>query len=85
MGVDLQRDSQARVPQNDLRVTGRNAEDLQQRGNGVPHMVKLDQQDVIRLGDAPERPDEVPRPTGRPVLVVKTRSVCGHAEPISAR
>ena len=54
VGVDLQRDGQARVAEDDLRVAGRDAEGLQQRGDGVPDVVKLDQPDVVRLADAPE-------------------------------
>ena len=41
VGVDLQRDGQPRVAENDLRVAGRDAEVLEQGGGGVPQMVDL--------------------------------------------
>ena len=52
VGVDLQRDGQARVAEDDLRVAGRDAEGLQQRGNRVADVMKLDQPDIARLADA---------------------------------
>jgi hypothetical protein len=42
VGVDLQRDGQARMAEDDLRVACRDTEGLQQRCDGVLHVVKLD-------------------------------------------
>jgi len=60
MGVDLQGDRQAGVAEDDLRITRRNTQGLQQGCDRVQHMMNLDEPDVVRLADAPDGPDEVP-------------------------
>ena len=61
VGIDLQRDGQPRVAENDLRVAGRNAEVLEQGGGGVPQMVDLDVTEFVGVADAVERADEITR------------------------
>ena len=85
MGVDLERDGQARVAEDELGITRRDSQSLEQRRDGVPDVVHL----IRRMPFASQiRRNERTKfrgPIGRPVRVVKTRSVSGQADPISAR
>ena len=74
------------VAEDDLRVACRDAEGFEQRCDRVPHVVKLDEPDVV-LASQMRRKDRTKfrGSIGRPVRVVKTRSVSGQAEPISTR
>jgi hypothetical protein len=73
------------VAEDHLSITCRDAKRLEQGCDGVPYVMNLDQADVLRLADPAEGPDEVPRLDRPSVRVVNTRSVSGHAEPISVR
>jgi len=55
VSVDLQRDGQPWVAEDDLRVAGRDAKVLEQGGGGMPQIVDLG------VADAVERADEITR------------------------
>jgi len=54
VGVDLQSHGQARVAQDELRVTRRYAEVLEQGRGGMPQVVNLDRPQAMSRADAPE-------------------------------
>jgi hypothetical protein len=54
VGVDLQRDGQPRVTEDELGIASRNAEVLQQCGGGVPQVMHLDQAQIVMRADPPE-------------------------------
>ena len=49
------------MAKDDLGVTCWNMQRLEQRRNGMPDVMNLDQADVVGLSDPAQRPDEVPR------------------------
>jgi len=61
VSVDLQRDGQPWVAEDDLRVAGRDAKVLEQGGGGMPQLVDLDVAEFVGVADAVERADEITR------------------------
>jgi len=59
--VDLERDGQAGVAEDDLRVAGRDSECLQERGDRVPDVVHGDEPDVVVVADAAKGAHQVAR------------------------
>jgi hypothetical protein len=57
------------VPEDDLSVAGGDAKVFEQGRGGVADRVQADLADAVVVADAAERPDEVTRSIGRPVLV----------------
>lgn len=54
VGVNLERNGQARVAEDELSIARRDAQDFEERRDGVPNVVELDQTDTVRVADAAE-------------------------------
>ncbi len=61
VGVDLLRGRDVGVPEDDLRIAGRDAQVLEQGCGGVPQGMETDLADAVAVADAGEGPDEVAR------------------------
>src|SRR5450755_4574157 len=61
VSVDLLRHGQPGVAEDQLRIAGGDTKILEQRGSGVPKVMKLDHPRAAGLAEAMERTDEVTR------------------------
>ena len=59
VGIDLLSDGQTRVTEDELGITGWDAEVLEQRSGCVPQMMKLDDPEIVGAAYAVKRANQV--------------------------